>query len=309
MSLEFKDEMLVPSINGEVYFQVYEIENWYRRICLTAFMKAFGTDWINHIPSSVLNSFRSKFDKSQELLHLDLQGDDNLIWMTTHGELIQLLSHNDIASQVRSLTGFTSASLSQKLDELRYIRNTLAHNRAFSETTLVIVRGIIASLMQGVRVFKRQVLYSNYSESLMGKTLLFKDESGLFDNEVSQYFAMRESKYNSRRNQFYISLSKDIYSFVSLPVDRNGIYPSAARLLEAYRSAVEYILAFTLNKTGTEYCVLVPTATPNDKIMRVIDVFIPEPRIWTDTEFEKQNPKYICNPKIWFYESNRPLEE
>jgi hypothetical protein len=35
MYLEFKAEMLIPSSNGEVYNQVYELENWFRRICLT----------------------------------------------------------------------------------------------------------------------------------------------------------------------------------------------------------------------------------------------------------------------------------
>ncbi len=85
MYLDFKDEMLVPSINGEVYYQVYELENWFRRICLTAYMKEFGIDWINHIPRPINNSIRSNFNKSQDLLHLDIQGDDNLIWMATYG--------------------------------------------------------------------------------------------------------------------------------------------------------------------------------------------------------------------------------
>jgi len=85
MYLDFKDEMLGTSINGEVYYQVYELENWFRRICLTAYMKEFGIDWINHIPRPINNSIRSNFNKSQDLLHLDIQGDDNLIWMATYG--------------------------------------------------------------------------------------------------------------------------------------------------------------------------------------------------------------------------------
>jgi hypothetical protein len=310
MYLEFKDEMLIPNINAEVYNQVYELENWFRRICLTAYMKEFGADWINHIPSPFLKSFRGKFNTSQDLLHLDIQGDDNLIWMATHGELMQLLAQSEVSAQVRLLTGFTQTALSQKLDELRYIRNIMAHNRAFSETTLVIVRGLIASLMQGVQFFKRQMLYQvNNDETLMGR--LFDDdvEAGFFDNEVSRYLIEREHNYNTRRNQVYIALYKDIYSLISLPVDREGVYPSAARLLEAYKNALEYILAFTLNKTGTEYCVLVPTVTPLDHIKRIINIFMPEPSIWTNTEFEQQNPKYICNPKIWFYENQLPLEE
>lgn len=28
--LQFKDEMLIPLINGEVYYAIYELENWLR---------------------------------------------------------------------------------------------------------------------------------------------------------------------------------------------------------------------------------------------------------------------------------------
>lgn len=310
MYLEFKDEMLIPSINGEVYYQVYELENWFRRICLTAYMKEFGTDWINHIPRPIYKSIRSNFNKSQDLLHLDIQGDDNLIWMATHGELMQLLTQNEVSAQVRLLTGFTQAALSQKLDELRYIRNVLAHNRAFSETTLIIVRGIITSLMQAVQFFKKQVLYdTNNTKKLIGK--LFRRDVGtrFFDNDVSRYLVMRERKYEPYKFQVYITLYEDIYSLISLPVDREGFYPVAARLLEEYREVLESILAFTINKSGDEYCVLIPRAIPEDVIKRAIDIFIPEPQIWANTEFEQQSPKYICNPKIWFYENRQPTEE
>jgi hypothetical protein len=51
MYLEFKAEMLIPSSNGEVYNQVYELENWFRRICLTAYMKEFGKGWIVKYPN------------------------------------------------------------------------------------------------------------------------------------------------------------------------------------------------------------------------------------------------------------------
>src|SRR6266487_339999 len=295
MYLDFKDEMLVPSINGEVYYQVYELENWFRRICLTAYMKEFGIHWINHIPRPINNSIRSNFNKSQDLLHLDIQGDDNLIWMATYGELMQLLSQNEVSAQVRLLTGFTQAALSQKLDELRYIRNFLAHNRAFSEITLVIVRGIIASLMQGVQFFKKQVLYHDHEGLLLGRFFDADVGENFFDNEVSRYLLARENKYKARKYQVYISLYRDIYSLVSLPVDREGSYPIAARLLEAYREMLESILAFTINKSGDEYCVLIPKAIPENVIKRAIDKFIPEPEIWANTEFEEQNPKYICN--------------
>ena len=120
---------------------------------------------------------------------------------------------------------------------------------------------------------------------------------------------MWELKDKALKYQCYMSLYKDIYSLVTLPVTREGSYPVAARLLEAFRDVLEFILAFTINKSGDEYCVLIPRAIHEDAIKRVIDIFIPEPQVWADTEFEEQSPKYICNPKIWFYENRQPSEE
>jgi hypothetical protein len=51
--LSFNNEMLIPKINGEIYFAIYEVENWLRRICLTAYMLEYGGNWYDKIPEKM----------------------------------------------------------------------------------------------------------------------------------------------------------------------------------------------------------------------------------------------------------------
>jgi len=70
MQLEFKDEMLVPTTNGEMYFKIYEVENWLRRICLTAYMKKYGSNWMRNIPSNLVNTHIPQFNlKKNRIVH------------------------------------------------------------------------------------------------------------------------------------------------------------------------------------------------------------------------------------------------
>ena len=300
MYLEFKDEMLIPSINGEVYYQIYEIENWYRRICLTAYMKEFGAEWMSHVPTQILNTFKSRSKKSEELFYLDLDADDNLIWTATQGELKTLLLEDAIAHQIKALTGFSKSTLSQKLDELKEIRNILAHNRALTNTAITIVTGIIVSLMQGVKHFKNRVLYADLKSG---------DE---LTDKVFSYFNEKMERNDWGKFQAVAFMKGDIYELACWPgpnQDSNGTYPSASKLLEIYKDVLDNILAIAINKRGDEYTVLFTQKINDGAIKRIINLFIKVPDIWTQTSFEEQNPKFVCNPKIWFYEHQRSIEE
>lgn len=302
MHLEFKDEMLIPQVNGEIYFQIYEIENWLRRICLTAYMMQFGANWLENIPTDILNSFKSKAKKNEELFYLDIDANDNLIWTATHGELMKLILNDAISERIKWLTGFTKLNISQKLEELKNIRNILAHNRPLTNTAVTIVKGTLVSLFQGIKIFKERILYPPI-------------ERFRVENEIIEYFDKKMEDNNWSKFQGALSLDDGIYSLVCLPaIDPRPPYPSAYQLLLFYKKVLEEILAFTYNKQGEEYCVLFPEATHDTIKKRIIDVFLESrnagiPGIWTNTRFEEQSPKYICNPKIWFYENQRPTVE
>jgi len=135
------------------------------------------------------------------------------------------------------------------------------------------------------------------------------------ENEITEYFNKKMEGNDWSKFQAFISLDNGIYSLVCLPVyGFGGTYPSAYKLLFLYKEVLEEILAFTCNKLGDEYCVLFPEVTNDALKKNIIDVFIQSrdadlDNVWTNTRFEEQSPKYVCNPKIWFYENQRPTEE
>ncbi len=222
MYLEFKDEMLIPQINGEIYFKIYELENWLRRICLTAYMKEYGADWISHIPFQIVNRVRSRSKQNENFFYFDLDSDENLIWAVTQGELMTILLDDAIAHQVKDLTGFSKSALSQKLEELKGIRNMLAHNRALTSTASTIFTGITVSLFQGIKIFKERILYPPLGHIRVESEIIEYFNMGMDDNDWSKF-------------QAFISLDNGIYSIACLPASgSSGTYPSAYKLLLFY---------------------------------------------------------------------------
>lgn len=298
-SLEFRDEMVIPKINSELYLALYEIENWLKRICLTAYVLKHGAHWINSISTESKVKFKSRCNVSHELLYLDTQMDDNLIWMSTLGELSRLLLDDSAAPFVEELTGFSKERLKHKLDEIREIRNLLAHNRALSETTAKILQGIIASFRMAVDNFKHYFLYEFgdiFSEEDISDVVNVHFQAGMEGNDWSSFHA-------------FLARSKYFYSLTCLPVEPFGRFVSASKLLHEYVGEMAKILAFTLNKQGDEYSVLIPKSIEKERAITVVDAFLRKSDVWTKKSYVTQHPKYVCNPKIWFYENRRDAED
>ncbi|KJD38032.1 hypothetical protein QD46_21930 [Paenibacillus polymyxa] len=299
MKLEFRDEMLIPQINGEIYYSIYDLENWLRRICLTVYMIEYGADWMNHVPKKIKDGLVRRISKSQELIYLDADSEENMIWSLTQGELAQMLFNPKVWSRIQELTGFTQERLSQKLNELREIRNLLAHNRALSERTSIIARGIIESLHLVIDRFKNNFLYSSNME-------IIEDNA---DNEVCVYFSSKMKGNDWSKFQAFIAGDEVLYSLVCLPIALDCRYPSAYKLLNKFNGVMENILSIQVNKTADEFIILIPKKISKDNCVKIIDIFLEKDDLFTYKEFESQHPKYICNPKIWFYENRRPINE
>jgi len=299
MKLEFREEMLIPQINGEIYYSIYDLENWLRRICLTVYMIEFGTDWVNHVPKKIKDGIEHRTSRSQELIYLDADNEENLIWSLTQSELAQMLSNSTIWSRVQELTGFTQDRFSQKLNELREIRNLLAHNRALSERTSIIARGIIESLHLVIDRFKNNFLYFNNME-------IIEDN---IEDEVCVYFSSKMQGNDWGKFQAFLAGNEALYSLVCLPVMRECSYPSAYKLLKKFNEEMESILAIQVNKAADEFSIVIPRKVEKEKCIKIIDKFLEKDDLFTCKEFESQHPKYICNPKIWFYENRRPINE
>jgi hypothetical protein len=78
-------------------------------------------------------------------------------------------------------------------------------------------------------------------------------------------------------------------------------------LQEVYRKHLAAIVAFCLNKTGDEFIILSPMALSDESQSALCDTFTENRDVWTDIPFEKQPPRFVCSPKIWFYENRSPL--
>lgn len=300
MKLEFKDEMIIPKINGEIYYSVYELENWLRRICHSIYMIEFGESWLEHIPKNVYEGYNQRKTKNDELSYFDADSEDNLIWSLTHFELEKVLLNPEVWNRIQVIFGFSTERFKLKLSELREIRNLLAHNRALSERTARIVEGVIESLHLAVDKFKFNYLYNSDTEIILPVPS---------EDKVNNFFANKMSEHNHSEFQAIMSKDKDLYSIICLPVHNDRKYLSAYKLLENYQKVLNYIVAIQINKEADEYIVTFSNKISFDNIKLIIDRFTQRNNVWTKKKYEEQHPKYICNPRVWFYENRRPIEE
>lgn len=296
--LEFNREMLIPTINGEVYYSIYEIENWIRRICLTTYIIEFGSGWYEKIPKKVISNLKYQSNKNSEIKYLGAEDDKNFIWSATLGEVVILLEDEKVKLRLEEIIGCNKERFITKINELREVRNLLAHNRALSPSSEIIIRGIVESLRLSIKNFKNTIIYNNYSISLNND-----------NDEIEQYFNNKMEGNDWSQFQAFISKNDNLYCIVCLPAGDFCKYPSAAKLLRQYESFNEDVLAFLLNKGCDEFSVIVSKKVDSTKIKKIIDIFLEQHDIWTNKAFEEQNPKYSCNPKMWFYENNIEIEE
>lgn len=294
-SLEFDGELLVPQINFIVYRQIFGLEGWFRRICLAAWMANYGAKWIEEIDAGLRRSLTARVARNQDRLYLGAESHDDLIWQTTHSELLRLLVADSVADTVQFLTGANPRFLEGKLNEVREIRNILAHNRALSRRTHVILSGLLASLENAVDTFKARTLYGD-SEIL--------DES----DELGALLAEEMQANDWSRFQAFVARLNRFIEYVCLPVRRNRDWPDAALLLHKFRDHLDGITAFGINKQGSEFKILVPAVLSLDAHVGLCATFAKNPDVWTDLPFEEQLPRFVCSPKIWFYENRAPFQ-
>lgn len=290
--LEFNDEMLMPQINALLYYEVYELENWLRRICLTAYMLEFGDAWLSEIPEGILKGLQKRACKAEDLVYLGIGKTDNPIWFTSLGQLEQLLEHDEISLRMQNITEYSVRHLLSTISELRELRNVLAHNRALSPKSFRFAVSIRQTLQHVISNWKQAILYA-------------RDTKGLRLTERGEYFADRVSDAFSHDFQVFLSSANGLYKLTRLPCSHRhfGQFFSARKAVTRYESVMDSILAFAINISGTEYSILIPEKMSDASIEQVIDSFLEDLNVWTTIDYEQQEPEYVCHPKFWFYEN------
>jgi len=56
--IEFIEDIPFPSSNIIIYRHIYSLEQWLRRILLTALVAKYGVKWIDAIPSDTLSELK-----------------------------------------------------------------------------------------------------------------------------------------------------------------------------------------------------------------------------------------------------------
>jgi hypothetical protein len=299
--ISFDGEMPFPENNIVLYREIYIIEQWLRRITYAVMIAKHGNSWLDIISPKLRKRLKSRLAGLQGRAHLDCENSNNVIWLSNVGELRELLTVKSILPVVKVLSGYKRKFISSKIDELREIRNVIGHNRAVTLQTLTIWRGISTSLKHGIETFKSKLLYPAPDNII---------HLGDSDNIVAKFFNLKTRNNDWSKFQPLFCESEYFYSLTHLPVEPFGRYVRISKILDTYHSLEHVILATLINKMGDEFTVTWPKTASVDKHHSIINTFLKSAEsVWTSTDYASQSPKFICDPKIWFYENQIPIQE
>ncbi|WP_329309642.1 hypothetical protein [Streptomyces sp. NBC_01262] len=294
LDLEFDGEFLVPRINQQAYRDIYTLEGWLRRLCLASWMRAHGTLWHQHLDPKLRKNLERLAEKSRRRLHLDAETSDDLIWQSDIGELLKMLTAPQIADDIHHLAGREQQEIARDFDEIREIRNVLAHNRALSPQTYALLRGSIFRLQAVVDHFRSCILY--------GDSDILHD-----DSDLGEYLAILLEDNDWSKFQAFVARGHGFIQYVTLPTQPLNMWPDAQRLLEVFSDHLEHITAFTMNKERDEFIILAPEKLDEDSQAALCRAFAANPGVWTHLPYEEQHPRFICSPKMWIYENESPF--
>ncbi|MFG2439672.1 hypothetical protein [Streptomyces sp. NPDC048508] len=295
LDLAFEGEFLVPRINQQAYRDIYTLEGWLRRLCLASWMRAYGALWQERLDPKLRKNLERLAEKSRQRLHLAAETSEDLIWQSDIGQLLSMLADPQIADDVHHLAGQDQQEITKDFQEIREIRNVLAHNRALSPETYAILRGSIIRLQKIVDHFRSCLLYSTSN--------ILDDDDG----DLGSYLAMLLEGNDWSSFQAFVARGNGFIEYVTLPTSPFEKWPDARRLLDVFSDHLECITAFTMNRLGSEFIIVAPEELDEDSQADLCRVFAANPNIWTDVPCEKQHPRFICSPKMWIYENQSPF--
>ena len=300
-SVGFRDEPPVPEANVAVYEQIYVLEQWLRRIAYASFMARYGTDWQQALPERLAGDLKRRLRQLSGRVHLDCENSDNAIWLLTLDELGDVLLMERLWPTVKLLCKLPKRVLESRLYELREIRNVVGHNRAVSPNTALLTAGITVALASGIECFKTQLLYDD------GGTIHFGSPGG---GRVAGMFAEMESRRDPKTFQVMFAEGDHFYSLTRLPINPFDVYLSIKSFIAALEPLAHDVLAVLVNRGGDEFALAWPKRASDQVHERVMTFFFMSDRDrWAKTPYEEQSPSAICDPRVWFYENERPRVE
>ena len=300
---EWAGEVLFPGANARGYRLVFEAETWLRRICHAALLLAEGPAWASRLKADLRNRITAESKRNAERWYLGIDAGEELLWSTTHGQLVEILRVPVIQAVLRELCGMDGEVLAGRLASVSSVRNTLAHNRAISDETLAILEGDLTVIRAGVDQFKGKTLYA-VSEivSTSSTPIDLVDFTGEFQALEGDF----------PRQQLFASADRNFVSLVRLSVEPFDRWPSARRLRDALSTASHLVVCVLANKQGSELQVVLPRSLPDQDKIQVLRRFMTKEVLelaWTSTPPELQHAASATWPRLWFYENRRPDDD
>jgi hypothetical protein len=286
LSITFEADLPLPETNVWLYRHIYTLEQWLRRIALAALAGRYGTQWHGAIPTPIAKNLKVRIAALRDRVTFDTENSDNAIWCLTLDELKALLVYEKAWPHVKALTGFDRRELTARLDDLREIRNVIGHNRAATDYTAKVFEAIDAALAPGITCFRDRLLY---------------DFEGRQAFETAGPDAVVTRFYETQSPLGPAHLLHDDYFYYVHVVPREQREPLAiSDFLEHFDDVRRVLVACLLNrKSHGDYSLVWPrraSAGEHREFLGRFETFAPTP----GQPYERQNPKYVCHPKVWF---------
>ncbi|MDI9570578.1 MAG: hypothetical protein QM278_07625 [Pseudomonadota bacterium] len=301
--VEFLEDLPFPEANIAIYRNIYYVEQWLRRILITALFAKHGEKWPDSIPNEILSELKKRRGSLKGRIFFDTENNPNVLWLSTFEELRKICLNPELWPFIKKNTAFTETEFTEKLNFLREIRNIIGHNRAATEQTQKICEGLVTFFRRGIYVFKRKMgLVSGGEETQdkIEKELSYQDTEEFRDLEGYLY-----RQDHPEGSQIFLWETEHFRTITTLPIAREYSWIDIAGILEEFRELDPYILTISINFTGDEYSVIWPKLIPTERQYEIIRKFTSsEPKHWTEIPFEGQSPRFLGDPKIWFYKED-----
>jgi hypothetical protein len=294
-NITFYEDLPFPETNIDIYRDIYYAEQWLRRILLAALYANYGEKWIESVPSEILNELKKRRGSLRGRTFLDCENNSNVIWLSTFDELNKLFIGQELWPTIKYFTKFARAEFTEKVQFLREIRNIIGHNRATTEQTLNICHSLVNFFREGIDNFRIKI-FKNEEE--------FEQDLELRDGvEFSTLNMQLYDQVNPEGSQIFLWESVYFREIFTLPVPtRQHSLVDIAEICDAFKELEPSVLAICINMSGDEYGIIWPKCMPVEYQSKIISKFLSsEPCVWTSKDYQSQTPKYLCDPKIWFY--------
>ena len=292
--LEWVDEIPLPLTNLAIQKTAYVLEQWLRRVALAALMAKAGSRWLDAIPEDLVPEAKKSLALLRRRTYLEPENSDNLIWALTLEQLRTLLIDREIAGFVFNLTGLSRSEVSTQVERLRDIRNIVAHNRATNAVAWENLRLVEHKLSGGIKRFKTTLIYWDMAEDKIQ------------DATAALQSAFRTSGLSGGRD--FVVWQRDRFNEFRIGVDdplrSRAPFFSLSNLLDAAEHLRTCLLAIvlpldSLSHFEREFALLRPADVTDAELTSIRDFalsLVPD----SSKPYTEQDPKYVCDPLIWF---------